>query len=308
MFHKVENTLYMKSNKKNLKLSVVIPITKMAGKLSNLTSTLEMCPKEEIELILVHDEQDLLTQGELENLKKRFDNLDIQVFRKTFQSPGLARNYGILKSTGDWFCFSDSDDLPQIYKIYETAKLANEFGADVGIGKLVTIDSKKISHINSHNLPSGNNLVGVALALNPGFTRFVFKSSVFKQVEFPRITMGEDQVYLARTSFLNYKIYSSSSILYKYFVDVPSQATKNRNSLQELPLALQLLWESKYGSSKIMNQFINFQIMKISLTCISHKIERRTAAKNLLSISIKNPLDAIYFCRLLLKAKNGKRN
>lgn len=294
----------MKSTKENLKLSVVIPITNMAGKLANLIRTLEMCPKENIEFILVHDEQDSLTHEELENLKIRFINLDVKIFRQTFKSPGLARNYGIIKSTGDWLCFSDSDDLPQIYEIYATAKLANKFGADIGVGKLLTVDDNKFSLTRAPNLSRGKSQDRASLALNPGFTRFVFKSSVFKQVEFPKIMMGEDQVYLARTHFLNYKIYSTEKILYKYFIDVPSQATKNRKSLQDLPLALQLLWETKKESSKIMNQFVNFQIMKISLTCILNKIGTKTATKNLLTISMKNPLDALHFCHEVLKAKN----
>jgi glycosyltransferase involved in cell wall biosynthesis len=294
----------MKVIKPELKLSVVIPITRMAGRLANLISTLEMCSKEEIEFILVHDEQDSLTQEELEKIKKRFTNLNVQLFRKTFNSPGLARNYGILKSTGDWFCFSDSDDLPQIYEIHAAAKMANEFGADVGIGKLLTIGVNEISLTKSPNSPMGNSLDILTLALNPGFTRFVFKSSVFKQVEFPEIMMGEDQVYLARSNFLNHKIYSIDSILYKYFTDIPSQSTRNRISLQDLPLTFELLCASKPGASKTMNQFINYQIMKIALTCLYHKIGRRTATKNLFSVLIKNPLDAVYFGRRVIQDKN----
>ena len=276
----------------------------MAGRLSNLTKTFENCSDEKIEFILVHDEQDTDTQNEIEALQRHFKYLDIQIYRKTLMSPGLARNYGMKEITGTWFCFSDSDDLPQICNISRTAQIADEMGADVAIGNLITINGAHERLIKSSFTTSHNRVSIAALALNPGFTRFVFKSSIFRHIQFPEIKMGEDQVYLARTNFLNFKIYTSELLLYKYFLDVPDQATKNKNSLPELSTALYLINSLNANSKKNMKQFNNFLTLKISVTCIYRKIQIKAATKNLIQSMLASPLNSLFLFYAIIRAKN----
>lgn len=295
----------MTSEIEKFKVSVVIPITRMAGRLTHLTNTFENCSSRTgIEFILVHDEQDKETQNEIENLQLRFYNLDIQIYTKTFFSPGLARNYGLTKITGSWFCFSDSDDLPQIVNILGAAQKADEMGAEIAIGNLLVVNGPHERLIESNRKTSWNRKDIAALALNPGFTRFVFKSSVFRHVQFPHIKMGEDQVYLARTNFFDYKIFSSDLLLYKYFLDVPNQATKNNSSLRELYLALHLMDNLDVKRQKQTQQFIHFLVLRISLTCIYRKIEAKVATKTLINVILASPVNSLVLLYAAIKAKS----
>jgi hypothetical protein len=133
-----------------------------------------------------------------------------------------------------------------------------------------------------------------AFALNPAFGRFVFNSKEFKSVKFPKIKMGEDQVYVANTKFLDFEIFFSDLLLYTYFIDLPEQATKNKTSLSELPNALEFLNDALLRKTPQMKQLIVAQIMKICLTCIYRRINLKYAMKILCRSTFKNPINAIY--------------
>ena len=293
----------MKSIAEEPQLSVVIPITKMAGRLANLEKTLEKCLNENVEIILVHDEQDSVTQIEIEELISKFENINIILFRKTFNSPGLARNYGVEHSTGSWFCFADSDDLPHIPNLTRTAIGAQNSGAKVGLGNMLVVNGKHERLIESKYLCDRKRQSIAAFALNPAFGRFVFNSKEFKSVKFPKIKMGEDQVYVANTKFLDFEIFFSDLLLYTYFIDLPDQATKNKKSLSELPNALVFLIDALPGKTPLMRQFILAQILKISLTCLYRRIDIKYAIKIICKSSFKNPINALYVFINFLKAQ-----
>ena len=284
-------------------LSVIVPITRMTGRLQNLEKTFLACEENNVEIILVHDEQDLTTQKEIEVLVKQFKNLNIQIFRKTFNSPGLARNFGIRNLTGKWFCFSDADDLPQISNLLKTAQNADDINAQVGIGSILILNNGKESVIHSKELQKRQLRDIVSFAKNPGFTRFVFKSDDFKLIDFPKIKMGEDQVYLSRTKFLDKRIYFSDYLMYKYFTDLPNQATKSGLSLGELPSAIELLRQNLPGSSTQMKLFIEAQIIKMSISCLKRRINPLNSLFIVSKFILSNPLKSAYMLFLILKVE-----
>lgn len=287
-------------------LSVIIPVTRMSGKLSNLKKTFEECSEKDIEFVIVHDEQDEDTQSELEELVTTFRDLRIRLFRKTFNSPGLARNYGISKSIGLWFCFSDSDDVPYTANLKKTAINADRANADVGIGNLLISSEGKESLVLSKYLEHINRKSLAAFVQNPGFTRFVFRSKEFKSVEFPKIRMAEDQVYLARSKFLDYKIYISNLLLYKYDVDVVDQATKNPESLNELSDSLPLIYNLRGLSSPITRQLLWMLILKIAFTCLARNIKTGRALRYTLLATICSPLNSFFALISSLRLKIEK--
>lgn len=284
-------------------LSVIVPITRMTGRLQNLEKTFQSCEKYQVEIILVHDEQDLTTQNEIEILAKQFKHLNIKIFRETFNSPGLARNFGIKHLTGKWFCFSDADDLPQIYNLLKTAQSADNDDAEVGIGGILIINNKKESIFDSRELEEKQLRNIVSFAKNPAFTRFVFKTEVFSQIDFPEIKMGEDQVYLGRTKFLDKKIYFSDDLLYKYFTNLEHQATKSVPSLSELPTAIELLRQNLFGSSKQMEIFIQAQMIKICFSCLKRRINPLNALTTIFKFILTSPFKSVYILFLVLKVR-----
>jgi len=285
-------------------LSVIIPITRMTGRLENLERTFAECEKKQVEFILVHDEQDSSTHTEIEELVKKLNNLDIRLFRETFNSPGLARNFGTRQSTGRWFCFSDADDLPQISNLIKISQLAEEIDAQVGIGSILVVNGE--TELVSKSKGLERRLTGniISFAKNPAFTRFVFKSDVFRSIDFPEIKMGEDQVYLSRTKFLDYKILFSGELLYTYFTNLPNQATKNALSLKDLPLAIELLRQGLPNNSAQMKVFIEAQILKMSFSCLKRRIKLTNSLLNISKLILTSPINSIYTFLIFMKVKN----
>jgi glycosyltransferase involved in cell wall biosynthesis len=276
----------------------------MTGRLENLERTFAECEKKQVEFILVHDEQDSSTHKEIEGLVEKFDNLNIRLFRETFNSPGLARNFGIQQSTGRWFCFSDADDLPQISNLIKISQLTEGIDAQVGIGSILVVNDKKELLTKSKGLEARLMSNIISFAKNPAFTRFVFKSDVFRPVEFPKIKMGEDQVYLSRTKFLDYKIMFSDELLYIYFTNLPNQATKNALSLKELPVAIELLRQSLPNNSAQMKVFIEAQILKMSFSCLKRRIKLTNSLLNISKLILTSPINSIYTFLIFMKVKN----
>jgi len=287
-------------------LSVIIPITRMAGRLENLGRTLSECKSKQIEFILIHDEQDPKTHNELEELVKKFGYLNLKLFKKSFHSPGLARNFGSHQSIGKWFCFSDADDLPQISNLLKVSQLAEKYDAQLAIGSISIVSNEKEVIIKSKILEERLLKNIVLFANNPAFTRFVFKSDVFKSVVFPKTKMGEDQVYLSRTKFLDNKIYLSDELLYVYFVNLPYQATKNNTSLEELPCAIELLRQALPDSSAEMKTFIEAQIMKTSISCLKRHKKSINALLNISRLILNSPMNSLFTLFIILRAQSVK--
>jgi uncharacterized protein YidB (DUF937 family) len=58
-------------------LSVIIPMTRMAGRMQNLDSWLSNSAGLPINIVIVHDIQDSFTAEELKELVKKYNNLKI---------------------------------------------------------------------------------------------------------------------------------------------------------------------------------------------------------------------------------------
>ena len=145
------------------------------------------------------------------------------------------------------------------------------------------------------------------LVRNPAFTRFVFRSKEFNSIEFPKIRMAEDQVYLARSQFFDHKIYISDLLLYKYYVNVPSQATKNPISLKELSASLPLIYNLRSLSSSKTQQFIFMLVLKISFTCLVRRIDTKNALRYMFLATIYSPLNSFSLLMSLIRIKIDKK-
>jgi hypothetical protein len=179
--------------------------------------------------------------------------------------------------------------------------------ANVGIGKLLIVSKNQESLVESSHLKELNRNSLANLVLNPGFTRFVFRAKEFDAIDFPEIRMAEDQVYLARSNFLDHKIYISDLLLYTYYVNIPDQATRNPSSLRELSKSLPLIYSLKNKSSSKTNQLLVMLVLKISLTCLFRRINTRNAIRYALIATISSPLDSFSVLVSIIRVKNDKK-
>lgn len=215
------------------KLTIIIPIQNMAGKLNRLETSISQSLAQQVKFILIEDKSDDETYFELEDLKAKYSNIEIELMRVSFSSPGLARNSGLDKVQTEYFMFVDSDDN------FFTSNISDAISSvpgdtDVIIGSFLKSANKfgKISVINP------NHPLHLRLAMNPGLWRMVFKTSTMNMYKFKAYKMAEDQLWLAESEILNKKIVLSESIFYEYFTNNVGSLTSNKTARQDLKSVL----------------------------------------------------------------------
>jgi len=215
-------------------LSVVIPVSKMSGRLSNLEISLRSVEGLPIEVIVVHDVQDSSTAGELLKLVIELENRKIALLQGKFGSPGLARNFGKKKARGKKIAFWDSDDIGQPQELLDAIE---EFpNHQIIFGDFESVNSHMKSH-HSVGIDSMSNLE-VQLAENPGIWRFIFDADLIRNLEFSNLHMGEDQIFLLLTAIEPSKFKHTGRVFYKYFTGNSYQLTENSGSKQKVSMAV----------------------------------------------------------------------
>ena len=228
----------MKDDSKKILLSVVVPIGNMARNLQFIESWLQNIDKYSLEVILVHDQTFLNVGPELQELLQSVNASRVILIQGVFGNPGSARNAGLEIATGDWVGFWDSDDTPNIENIFSAINISQEYD-EILVGNFSVFDFNTMEQRTPIKKVNGIDSV----AMNPGIWRMIFRRQTISDTRFPSLRMGEDQVFLARLNFGIRKLRFVESIFYQYNLGGPSQLTKSRIALKDLPLASAIILE-----------------------------------------------------------------
>lgn len=200
----------------------------MAGRLSNLERVLKEAQSGNlpIEFVLVHDGNDKGTSNDLKTLSEKYQ---ASVVQGNFNSPGLARNYGMENTKANWVAFWDSDDVGNPNALTEAVSKANS-RTNILIGGYRThfISNDQVSKIfmPSRKLDK--------LMINPGCWRFVFRKEFILETKFPKMKMGEDQVFLAKLRIDESQVTFIDDCFYTYFIGNMNQLTNSASSVAEV--------------------------------------------------------------------------
>lgn len=211
-------------------LSVVIPVSRMSGKLYNLEQTLLSTVAQNVQIVLVHDVNDEKTGKELKTLLNKLKIPNVKFIEGIFGGPGAARNQGIEFANGKWLAFWDSDDLPNIDSVINAISNADPF-SEVIIGGYQILDSSNNSKI-IYQTKLNQTLLDVSI--NPGLWRMVFLKAKFLNFRFPHWSMSEDQSYLIRSRFFAKRIEFSNDTFYTYVKSSSSQLTSRKDVMKYL--------------------------------------------------------------------------
>ena len=232
-------------------LSVIVPVTKMAGKMNLLASwtihTLDL----NIEVIIIHDVGDLVTGTELKKLIHENSLLNVILIEGRYGSPGFARNAGLEVATGEWFVFWDSDDRPLVDNVM--LALSNASASDeIIIGNFNT--RNYVNESIRYHYPKNTSYKSVAM--NPGVWRMIFRSEIINELKFTNLRSGEDQVFLSQLNFVDKNCKYVQQIFYEYSIGQVSQLTNSLESLSNLPSASELVLREALhhrGSSRMFD-------------------------------------------------------
>lgn len=254
-------------------LTVIVPISRMAGKLQNLKTWINLIIGTNIKVILVHDFQDIETSKELIEFIDSISTPQIVYLEKHFGSPGLARNAGLTLADTEWCCFWDSDDIPNIEKTI--FNIGNSLpGTEIIISNFEIVSGENCTVVNHYS-----NLDHVAL--NPGLWRMVFKTAIVKKEKFLDLRMGEDQIFLLDIDISKRNIEFSKEVTYSYISGTEGQLT-NQSNLNSLS-ALSIIEESVQNKNYTLNKFLSIVYLRLFLSAL-----KRLRDKYPLNILIRN--------------------
>ena len=172
-------------------LSIVIPVTNLADDLDQLRNSLASALElNEVQVVLVHDKRDEKTAEQLSQIVRQYANSNLVFLEGFFGNPGAARNAGMKTSKGEWIAFWDADDLGDAMSLlHDVKKNCDSKLAIIGQFKKFEILKSKVTLLSE-------TMSLLHLPGNPGLWRMAFRNN--QLLAFPEISMGEDQVFLAR--------------------------------------------------------------------------------------------------------------
>ena len=237
----------MQENESMTTLTIVVPVTKMAGNLGNLRSWLLQIEAFDAKVVLIHDIQDEITAKELTELTAQINGKFVTYIDVKLGSPGLARNQGLMAARSKWIMFVDSDDnlnLKEAFGMIAQARNNNQ----ILVGNYVTVTSLGITETRSIRRTSSR----LDIAMNPGLWRMILPLDIAKSHIFTEFRMGEDQEYLLGLNIFERDLSFLENIPYTYFRNIPEQLTSNPDAVSELskviPLTFSYLKKSSYGN------------------------------------------------------------
>ena len=267
-------------DKRKYELSIIVPVTKMHGRLDNFKKMVDDISNFSIQLIVVHDIDDDKTGRELQIILNNKTN--IKLIEGKYGSAGDARNAGLELVDSEWVGFWDSDDKPEVKQYLDLVAKVKEEQNLVGYGnflKVSAIPNKLQKSKNSFNIEGATN--SLKLHKNPGIWRWIFASEVLKNTKFSNLKLGEDVCFLFSILQKVDKVTTSSQVVYKYFVDDPLQSTVLWKNDTRIFLVIKFMNENFISNQKnqnitiglLVNQFYSsLKLDKLKYKVISIKL------------------------------------
>jgi glycosyltransferase involved in cell wall biosynthesis len=217
-----------------VELTIVTPVALMSGRLQNIQTWISSIGDLPVEVILIHDMKDEKTGAELREIVNGLADFRVSMKEGTYGGPGQARNAGLVAAKGEWVCFWDSDDLPQVEEFFRMVEAATASGSECAVGGFTAVHDvtgeSKVHQLSEKYLDQ--------IAINPGIWRFVFRRSTLEGLAFPSLLMAEDQLFLAKYGIpsRNIEVYPKS--VYHYFAGENFHLTRSKDALSDLPTAV----------------------------------------------------------------------
>lgn len=202
------------------KISIIVPVYNSEKYLEKCIESILGQTYQDYELILANDGSTDTSNIICEKYLKKSDK--IKILNLQHRGVSYARNQGILKATGEFICFIDSDD--EVDKTYlETLILLQEkYNADIVEVKTCYMGNTSRKNIEDKEEVLSKQQMMYRLYSEEGkntvlITNKLFKKNLFKEIEFDENHKNEDEFIIHKLIFeTKGKIVASNKRLYFY--------------------------------------------------------------------------------------------
>ena len=232
-------------------LTAIIPIRRMDESTRKLKGVVVRALECGIEVVVVVDSQDSSERIRTMNLFSSVDYSSFRIVESLEESPGEARNVGMVLSERQYVTFWDADDIPAITEVVEMLlRLSAEPKKKYGIGSFEIIEPMSTNVLSRQVLTEkGDSLVKIFD--NPGIWRWIFLKENIQETKFQKFRMGEDQDFIADLNPKLDEIIFSNLVTYRYVKGWSNQLTNNQVAVNDLIKSIQYLAE------KVLNDEAN---------------------------------------------------
>jgi hypothetical protein len=282
-------------------LTVVVPVSRMAGKLELLKKWILLAQHKPIRVVVIHDWRDEETELELASFIKSLPNESVKFISGKFGSPGMTRNQAKEYIHTDWVAYWDSDDFPNID------------GVLTAIKKSGNEDEVLIGSFETKNFENGNTSEQIlpfewklSVATNPGLWRMIFKAEILQNLAFSDLLMGEDQLFIAELDIFNRRIRVFQDIFYTYQIMFEQQATRSPTSLMDLKRCLIYFSEAISTTADLNKKYYQVMYLKQIISAIKYLLlrDKLFALGKLLHFAKANGV--VGTLRFLARIRNGR--
>lgn len=211
---------------RKIKLSIVIPVYNVKQYIIRcLESILPQVRNESVEIIIVDDESPDNSIELVNNYVKNYMDIQLSIIHQKNLGLGGARNTGIIKATGEYVWFVDSDDEIEKDCLNHIMKTL-EFNNDIIIYDYYQIKSEGlvpcIRYCKSFNLNKGEDLIKkfvLSQAWCSIYRRdFLLANKIFFREHF----LHEDGEFNMRAVVFSEKILYAHFFIYRYYTNNPN--------------------------------------------------------------------------------------
>ncbi|CUO14393.1 Hyaluronan synthase [Turicibacter sanguinis] len=228
--------------KENVKYSFIVPIYNCEKYITKCVNSLVNQTYKNFEILLVDDGSNDNSYNICLELKNRYKEVKIQLYKKENSGVSSTRNYGIDKSKGQYICFIDSDDYLDFNFLENIEKILEKKNYDlINFGFYSeTFINGKISYdkiiANEKEYLSKEELKDDLVYLWDKHMLYNIWNKVYKKeiiennkLKFANQNFGEDMLF--NINYLDYTnlFYNSSEAFYHYIKERENSITKKFN-------------------------------------------------------------------------------
>lgn len=259
-------------------LSSIISVGYYERDKENLVSIAIAGQNSDVELIFIFDNQDV---GSFEFEKElKFRKIEAKIINVHFNNPGDTRNAGIGVASGDYIHFCDADDFPLYGHMIEMLLQINPSFTAI-VGSFETIDA--LNQIRKEKYCYNAKY----FSLNPGIWRWIFKRESLREVCFPPIRLGEDQVFLVKYISKHKDIFFCNKTFYVYKVN-QRKSLVSEASYESIKEAIDCMTEAIYMRREFKNPLsICVLFVKLNFSLImSSKRKLREVKRSIIGLCL----------------------